>query len=162
MNRPSLSAMIVAKPFLPDASSFDRSWSEDAADYSAFGSDGGAVNGNGLRAGYECDHRGDFLGSFKAFKERTGPHTGEELLFNFGYRNVLLFGHIFQEAADAFGGGGTGQNGIDGYAGASDGLGEAARDCDLRGFGHAVVNHFGGNVLGGFAGDKNDASPIFL
>src|ERR1700704_3007073 len=162
MNRPSLSAMIVAKPFLAGCFVARPDWSEDAADYAAFCADGGAVNGNGLRAGYECDHRGDFLGSFKAFKERTGPHTGEELLFNFGYRNVLLFGHIFQEAADTFGGGGTGQNGIDGYAGAGDRLGEAARNRDLRGLGHAVVNHFGRNVLGGFAGDKNDASPIFL
>src|SRR6267378_5833175 len=132
MSRPSLSAIIVANPFRAEAFAIRRSWSEDAANYAAFGADGGAIDGYGLRAGYECDHRGDFLGSFKAFKERTGPHTGEELLFNFGYRNILLFGHIFQEAADAFGGGGTGQNGIDGYAGACDGFGQPAGDGYLR------------------------------
>src|SRR6267154_1209709 len=98
MNRPSLSAMIVAKPFLAGRLVVRPDWSENAADYAAFGADGGAVNGNGLRAGYERDHRGDFLGSFKAFKERTGPHTCEKLLFDFRYRNVLLFGHVFQEA----------------------------------------------------------------
>src|SRR5882762_8000395 len=110
MNRPSLSAMIVAKPFLAGRFVVRPDWSEDAADYTAFGADGCAVNGYGLRAGYECDHRGNLFRSFKAFQQRTGAHTCEKLFFDFGGRDVLLLGHILQEAADAFGGGGTGQN----------------------------------------------------
>src|SRR5712671_4476889 len=162
MNRPSLSAMIVAKPFLAGRFVVRPDWSEDAADYAAFGTDGGTVDGYGLRAGYERDHGGNLFRSFKAFQQRTGAHTCEKLFFDFRRRDVLLLGHVLQEAADAFRGRWTGQNGIYSYSGASDGLGEAAGDRDLRGFGHAVMNHFGWNVLGGFAGDKNDASPIFL
>jgi hypothetical protein len=32
----------------------------------------------------------------------------------------------------------------------------------LRGFRHAVVDHFGGNLDGGFAGDEKDAAPVLF
>ena len=32
----------------------------------------------------------------------------------------------------------------------------------MRGLGHAVVNHFGGNLNSGFAGDEHDSSPVFF
>jgi hypothetical protein len=38
---------------------------KDATDYAAFGADGGAVDGYGLRTGDEGDYRGDLFRSFK-------------------------------------------------------------------------------------------------
>src|SRR5882757_2043149 len=122
--------MIVAKPFLAGRLVVRPDWSEDAADYTAFGADGGTVDGYGLRTGYECDDRGDLFRSFKAFKQRTRAHTCEKLFFDFRRRDILLLGHVLQEAADTFRGRWTGQNGINGDSGASDGLGEAAGDRD--------------------------------
>jgi len=41
-------------------------------------------------------------------------------------------------------------------------LGEAARNCELGGLGHAVVNHLGGDLDARFAGDEEDAAPVAL
>ena len=142
--------------------SFLRFHLKDAADYAAFGADRAAVDGNGLRAGHENDDCRDFVGSFKALQERCGPRGREELLFDFRRRYILLLSHIFQECGGAFRGGGTGENGIDGDAGACDGFSNTTGDSYLRGLGHAVVNHLSGNVLSGFAGDENNPTPILF
>jgi len=113
-----------SKPvFAPGPSPYARSWSEDAADYSPSARTAAPLMATDCVLATNATTEAISSGVSKRLRSETGPHSGEELLFNFGYRNVLLFGHIFQEAADAFGGGGTGQNGIDGYAGAGNGFG---------------------------------------
>src|SRR5260370_37456959 len=147
----------------PEPSRSARSaWSEDAADDAAFGADRSAVKGDGLVAGNEGDDGGDFLWGFKTLQQRSGPRGREELTFDFLCRKILLFGHVFNELAGALGSSRTGENGVDGDAGARDGFGDAAGNRYLRGLGHAVVNHLGGDMLPGFAGEENDAGPIFL
>ena len=41
-----------------------------------------------------------------------------------------------------------------------EGFGESSGYGELGGFGRAVVDHLGGNLDGGFAGDEEDASPV--
>src|SRR6185312_6310808 len=67
---------------------------------------------------------------------------------------------LVDEIRDAFGGGGARQHTVHGDAGAGAGFGEAACDGDLRGFGHAVMDHFSGNLHGAFARNENDAAPV--
>src|SRR6266853_3148689 len=162
MNRPSLSAMIVANPLLPGPSPHARSWSEDAADYAAFGADGRAIDGDSMRAGDECDYGGHFLWGFKSFQQRRRPSGLEELALDFRRRNVLLLGHVFNKLTGALGSGRPGQDRVDGYTGTGDRFGETAGDGDLSSFRHAVVNHLRGNMLGRLARDKDDASRLFL
>ena len=70
-------------------------------------------------------------------------------------------GHGLHEIAYSFRRGGPNQNGVGSHVGAGNGFRHAASYGNLRSFGHTVVNHFAGNLLAGFAGDKNHASPIF-
>src|SRR6266851_4523752 len=111
----------------PEPSRSARSaWSEDAADDAAFGADRSAVNGDGLHAGHEGDDGGDFLWRFKALQQGCGPRGREELPLDFLCRKILLFGHVYNELAGALGSGRTGENGVDGDAGARDGFGNDA------------------------------------
>ena len=41
-------------------------------------------------------------------------------------------------------------------------LSQSARDGELRGLGHAVVDHLRGNLDRTLAGNKNDAAPVAL
>src|SRR3984893_19275919 len=120
-------------PLAPDCSKVDPAscfcdftpyFSEDAADDAAFGADRGAIDGCGLRAGHERDYGGDFFRRFKALEQGAGAHIREKLLFDLRLGDVLLLGHTIEETTDTFGGSGTGHNGSDGGARASDGVGQ--------------------------------------
>src|ERR1700688_2228735 len=80
----SLSRQIVAESCLEPSLCARSALSKDAADDAAFGADGGAVNGHGLRAGHERDDGGDFLGRFKALEDRGRADIGEEPFLDFG------------------------------------------------------------------------------
>src|SRR5882672_8762996 len=91
-------------------------------------------------------------GVSKRFKSEEG-RTAEKNCFSIS---------AFEKVTDAFGSSGTGENGIHGDSGTGNGFRQTASDSHLRRLGHAVVDHFRGNVLCGFAGDENDAAPVFL
>ncbi len=72
----------------------------------------------------------------------------------------MALDHLIDETGHPFGGGGPRQHTVDGDASAGEGLGQAARDRQLCGLGHAVVNGFGWNLQRRFAGDEDDPAPV--
>src|SRR6266571_301685 len=56
----------------------------------------------------------------------------------------------------------TGQHRIYRDSGAGTRLGQAARNRELRGLRHAVMDHLGGGIDGALAADENDAPPVPL
>ena len=83
----------------------------------------------------------------------------EELVFEFGHRLAGDLGAIGAHFLGVGRAGGSRQQRIDGDARALQLHGEAARDRELRGLGHAVVDHLARDVEGGFAGDEQHAAP---
>ena len=77
-------------------------------------------------------------------------------------RDPPAFGEPVDEIVDALGRGRSGEHGVDGDGRARGGFGEAAGDGELGGLGHAVVDHFHGDLESRFTGDEDDASPVLL
>ena len=66
--------------------------------------------------------------------------------------------HGFEHRLEAFGAGRPGEHRVDGHAARGQRLREAAHQRQIRGFGEAVVDHFGRNLHAGFRGDEDDAA----
>src|SRR3984893_12494272 len=75
---------------------------ENAANDAAFLAARSPIDRHSLRAGDKRHHGGYFFGAFKAFEERGGTYLLKELLFHFGFRNVLLFRHARDAIARNF------------------------------------------------------------
>src|SRR4029077_4375455 len=86
---------------------------EDAANDATLGAHRGAVDRDRLRAGDERNDGGNFFGRLKTLKKRSRADRRKKLLFDFGFRDALLFGHVFHEPANAFRGRWPGKNGVD-------------------------------------------------
>src|SRR5262249_23062943 len=66
------------------------------------------------------------------------------------------------EIANTFRSGRPRKNGIHRHPGSNRIFSQTPRNRQLRGLRETVVNHFNRYLDGGFAGDKNDATPVFL
>lgn len=121
-------------------------WSklENAANDATFRAHRSPIDRRSLRAGDKRHHGGYFFGAFKAFEERGGTYRLEELLFHFGFQNVLLFRHARDEIAGAFRRRRARQNRVHGDTGPGHGFRKAARD------GH----------LGGLESYRRESSPL--
>src|ERR1700722_18450358 len=134
--------------------------SKDACHDAAFGADRGPVDDGCPCTGEESHDSPNFLGRFKTLQQRTGADIHEKLFLELRFGDALLPGKILDERADSLRSGRPNQDRVHSDARARNGLRNAPRDGNLRGFRHPVMNHFRGDLLRGFAGNKNDAAPV--
>src|SRR5476649_747646 len=88
----------------------------------------------------------DLLGRLEALEQRRGPHVLEELALHLLRRDLALGRDALDELPDTFRAGGSRQHRVHRHAGAGHALRQPARYRQLRGLGHAVVDHLGRNL----------------
>src|ERR1700722_10938283 len=135
---------------------------KDSADDSTSHANGGAVRGGSERTGEIDDHVGDFVSACETLQQRGRTNILEEFFFESGGVRTFLRTHLRDESFGALRSSWPNERAVDGDACAGDCFGKTASDGDLRGLGHAVVNHFRWNLHGGLAGDENNPAPIFF
>ena len=103
---------------------------------------------------------GNFFSRRKSFEQRTGSDARKKFLLKLGERFAAA--QLVDEFIHAVGMSRAGQHGVDGHTRAGAGLGDTARNGQLRGLGHAVMDHFDGSLDAALAADEHDAAPVFL
>lgn len=84
----------------------------------------------------------------------------EEVALDFRGIHISLTSHSVQKLADSFGSRRPDQDRVDRNSGSGGRLGDAARQPDLGGLGHAIVNHLDRKLHGRFARNEENSSPV--
>ena len=133
-------------------------WFDDAA-VDPHGGARGA--GSGFAAEIDAQRR-DLVGRGEAADQRGRAEVAEEGRLDLGHGDALGLGPLGAQPVGVLGVGRAGQQGVHRDAGAGQLHRHAARDRELRGLGHAVVDHLLRDVERRFARHEDDAAPAAL
>jgi len=133
--------------------------SADGVDDAAFDLQRGAIGRGRLFRGDIDDHVGDLVDAGKTLQQRIGAMLLDEVGGRLLNRLAALLCNCLEHRLNAIRHGRSGQHRIHCHRRAARQLCEPARDRELCGLGHAVVDHLGRDVQPGFGGDENDAAP---
>jgi hypothetical protein len=110
----------------------------------------------------ERHQRGNLGGRGEPFDQRAGTNVAKELALHGRGIRALTGGEFLDKICYALGRSRAREHGVHRHSRAGHGFSETARDCELGGFGHPVMNHIHGNLQTGFARNEDNASPVFF
>jgi len=136
--------------------------SGDRRHKTTFGAQCRTVGGRGFARSDIDHHIGDLLHAGKTLDQRRRPVLLDKVRRRRLDRLAILLGEIRHESFDTLRHRRPRQHRIHRHGSTLGQLGQTARDRQLRGLGHAVVDHLFRNHDRGFGGDENDAAPVLL